>query len=67
MIMALSQEFKDFAAAYRFNNTTSMPGVAQNNGEAERHVQTVKNLLKKAKDPYLALLVSNKHFCFALN
>lgn len=29
---------------------------AQSNGEAERHVQTVKCLLKKAKDPYLALL-----------
>ncbi|KAK5892302.1 hypothetical protein CesoFtcFv8_012692 [Champsocephalus esox] len=29
---------------------------AQSNGEAERHVQTVKQLLKKAKNTYLALL-----------
>ena len=28
----------------------------QSNGEVERAVQTVKNLLKKAADPYLALL-----------
>lgn len=51
-----SQEFKNFAAAYRFTHTTSSPGFAQSNGEAERHVQRVKNLLKKAKDPDLALL-----------
>uniref|UniRef100_A0A1A8CXN4 Gypsy retrotransposon integrase-like protein 1 n=1 Tax=Nothobranchius kadleci TaxID=1051664 RepID=A0A1A8CXN4_NOTKA len=51
-----SQQFKDFAAAYGFMHVTSSPGFAQSNGEAERHVQTVKSLLKKAKDPYLALL-----------
>ena len=51
-----SQEFKDFAAAYGFTHTTSSPRFAQSNGESERHVQTVKRLLKKAKDPYLALL-----------
>ncbi|XP_061159755.1 uncharacterized protein K02A2.6-like [Syngnathus typhle] len=51
-----SQQFKDFAAAYGFRHVTSSPRFAQSNGEAERHVQTVKGLLKKAKDPYLALL-----------
>lgn len=51
-----SQLFKDFAAAYGFSHVTSSPKFAQSNGEAERHVQTVKRLLKKAKDPYLALL-----------
>lgn len=51
-----SQQFKDFAVAYGFKHVTSSPRFAQSNGEAERHVQTVKQLLKKAKDPYLALL-----------
>lgn len=51
-----SQYFKDFAIAYGFKHTTSSPKFAQSNGEAERHVQTVKRLLTKASDPYLALL-----------
>nr|XP_010790875.1 PREDICTED: transmembrane protein 170B [Notothenia coriiceps] len=51
-----SQQFKDFAVAYGFKHVTSSPRFAQSNGEAERHVQTAKQLLKKAKDPYLALL-----------
>lgn len=51
-----SQELKDCAATHGFTHNTSSPRFAQSNGEAERHVQTVKNLLKKAKDPYLALL-----------
>lgn len=50
------QQFKDFAAAYGFTHLTSSPRVAQSNGEAERHVQSVKKRLKKAEGPYLALL-----------
>ena len=39
---------------------TSSPNFPQSNGQAERHVQTVKHLMKKAKrsgrDPHYALL-----------
>ena len=48
--------FSKFAETYGFQQTFSSPRFPQSNGEAERAVQTVKNLLKKSSDPYLALL-----------
>lgn len=51
-----SQSYADFAKEYGFTHITSSPYHPQGNGEAERAVQTVKNLLKKKGDPYLALL-----------
>lgn len=51
-----SSTFSDFATSYGFKHVTSSPKHPRSNGEAERAVQTVKNLLKKAQDPYLALL-----------
>ncbi|KAK7886282.1 hypothetical protein WMY93_025903 [Mugilogobius chulae] len=55
-----SGEFKDFAKQYGFKHVTSSPLYPQANGQAEKGVQIVKRLLKKAKDgegdPYLALL-----------
>jgi hypothetical protein len=58
-----SEEFKCFAKTYDFNHITSSPGYPQSNGQAERSVQTVKNLLKKCnenkEDIFLALLELN--------
>uniref|UniRef100_A0A3B1ISF7 Gypsy retrotransposon integrase-like protein 1 n=1 Tax=Astyanax mexicanus TaxID=7994 RepID=A0A3B1ISF7_ASTMX len=52
-----SSIFSEFAATYGFKHITSSPRFPRSNGEAERAVQTVKHLLKKTSDPYLALLV----------
>ena len=52
-----SAEFQAFARDYQFTHTTSSPRYPQSNGGAERCIQTVKNLLKKASDPHLALLM----------
>ena len=52
-----STEFRNFAADFSFMHTTNSAHYPESNGEAERAVQTVKNLLKKSKDPYNALLL----------
>lgn len=51
-----SIEFCRFAAEYGFTHTTSSPRYPQSNGEAKRAVKTVKELLKRTEDPYLAML-----------
>ena len=51
-----SDVYRQFAINYQFNHVTSSPYFPQSNGEAERAVGTIKNLLKKEGDPYLALL-----------
>ena len=49
-------EFSHFAKEWGFRHTTSSPKFPQSNGEIERGVQTVKNLLRKEKDPAKGLL-----------
>ncbi|KAK7884427.1 hypothetical protein WMY93_027550 [Mugilogobius chulae] len=62
-----SELFKTFATEWSFVHTTSSPRFPQSNGEAERAVRTVKSLLQKESDPYLALMayratpLSNSH------
>lgn len=55
-----SRKVHEFADEWRINLTTSSPRYAQSNGQAERAIQTVKNILRKADeagtDPYVALL-----------
>ena len=51
-----SEEFPKFMREYQCQHVTSSPLYPQSNGEAERAVKTIKGLLKKEGDPYLALL-----------
>ena len=51
-----SVEFSHFAKEWGFKHTTSSPRFPQSNGEVERGVRTVKNLITKEKDPAKGLL-----------
>jgi transposase InsO family protein len=52
----ISESFSEFSRKYHFRHITSSPYHPISNGEAERAVGTIKSLLKKAEDPYLAIL-----------
>jgi len=49
-------EFAAFAKLYNFHHSTSSPLFPQSNGQAERAVQTVKKLLRRSDDLYMAHL-----------
>ena len=52
-----SEAYSTFSKQYGFKHITSSPYHPQGNGEAERGVQTMKSLLRKAADLYIAMLV----------
>ena len=52
-----SEAMTAFAPEYEFSHTTSSPRYPQSNGLVERSIKTIKQLLKKSDDPFLALLV----------
>ena len=43
-----SQQMQNFAVTWGFEIVTGSPEFAQSNGQAERSIQTVKGLFKKA-------------------
>ena len=51
-----NSEFQEFGKEYGFKHVTSSPHHPKANGEAERAVQTVKNLWRKNSDKYRAYL-----------
>ncbi len=51
-----SEWFRVFAHDWGFSHVTSSPLFPQSNVEVERAVRTIKNLLKKSGDAYLALM-----------
>jgi len=65
-----SAEFRKFLSAWNIQQTTSSPTFAQSNGQVERTVQTLKNMIRKCNlersDVHVALLairdtpISNK-------
>ena len=52
----MSQEMTKFSVDYGFQQITSSPHYPKSNGLAEKTVQTIKTMLEKSTDPFLALL-----------
>ena len=48
---------KAYSTSYGFKHQTSSPKFPQSNGQVERAIQTIKNLLRKSDDLFLSLLI----------
>jgi transposase InsO family protein len=51
-----AEEFAKFANCFGFQHVTSSPRYPQSNGQVERMVQTMKRMIQKSDDPYLAIM-----------
>ena len=51
-----AEKYQQFTKDYSFTHVTSSPYYPQGNGDADRAVGTIKRLLEKEEDLYLALL-----------
>ena len=51
-----SHEFQKFSNTWEFNHSTSSPYHSKSDGKAEAAVKVAKRVLKRAADPFLALL-----------
>ena len=51
-----SRELQNFASSWGFKITNSSPRYPQSNGMSEKTIGTIKQLLRKADDLYIALL-----------
>ena len=51
-----SREFRLFAREWSFQHTISSPYNSRSNGKAESAIKIAKRILKRSKDPYMALL-----------
>ena len=51
-----SANFIGFSQSYGFKSTTSSPTYSQSNGQVERMIGVVKQILRKCEDPYIAML-----------
>ena len=51
-----AEEFAKFSSSFGFQHVTSSPRYPQSNGQVERMVQTVKRMIQKSQDPYLAVM-----------
>ncbi|VDH99184.1 Hypothetical predicted protein [Mytilus galloprovincialis] len=54
--------FKDFSHEWDFIHTTSSPRYAQSNGEAERYVQIIKDMFKKAEEGQSDIYISLREY-----
>ena len=53
-----SQQMQNFAVTWGIEIITSSPDFAQSNGQAERSIQTVKALFKKAEESLSLIHIS---------
>lgn len=62
-----SKLFRDFMCTYNIRHVTSSPGFPQSNGQAERMVQTVKQIMRKSGSEWMSGLRSLRNTPLSVN